>query len=105
MGEEIPDREHADPTTATAVPWWVRLSRLLNGGRICAVPDCIELTEPDAPHCRTHLRELRSRHGEGCCAEEHCVAPAAPDSALCTMHAEAAFIAACIAPAPEYRWN
>ncbi|GAA1780792.1 hypothetical protein GCM10009834_45220 [Streptomonospora arabica] len=77
-----------DPLSAVPIPWWVRLSRWLNGSRVCSVGDCIELTEPTERHCTTHIRTFRSRLGEHRCAAPRCVRARATGDHLCPQHRE-----------------
>ncbi|GAA3737832.1 hypothetical protein HDA32_005380 [Spinactinospora alkalitolerans] len=100
----VADTDHA-VMDEPARPWWVRLSRWLNGTRVCAVGDCIELTDPDCGHCASHIRELRARLGGRGCAEPRCVEPRCDGDPLCPRHREAALIDACVASVPDGRWN
>ncbi|MFC3999921.1 hypothetical protein ACFOVU_28675 [Nocardiopsis sediminis] len=93
----VPD---PDPRPA---PWWVRLSRWLNGTRVCSVYDCIQLTEPDEVHCTTHIRAFRAELGDRRCAVPRCVDPRGDGDSLCFLHREAAVIDA-VASTPG-QWN
>ncbi|MUL44097.1 hypothetical protein FZ103_23545 [Streptomonospora sp. PA3] len=92
------------PDPLSAVPWWVRLSRWLNGSRVCSVGDCIELTEPAEHHCTTHIRTFRSRLGEHRCAAPRCVRARVTGGHLCPQHREEAppDLGAAVA---DGRWN
>ncbi|RCV49692.1 hypothetical protein DEF23_17615 [Marinitenerispora sediminis] len=72
---------------------------------MCAVPDCIELTDPDLWHCRTHIRELRAALGEHRCAEPDCVVPRDGDDPLCHDHRDAELIAGYVPESAAGRWN
>ncbi|WP_241483169.1 hypothetical protein [Nocardiopsis halophila] len=100
-----------DPDDARPFPWWVRLSRRLNGERVCAVPGCIGMTDPDRPYCTAHtdaVRALRSRLGDRCCAEEGCPDPREGGDVhgdLCRAHGDAALLRAAVARTAPGRWN
>lgn len=100
-----------DPDDARPFPWWVRLSRRLNGERVCAVPGCIGMTDPDAPYCAAHtdaVRVLRSRLGDRRCAEEGCPDPREGGDVhgdLCRAHGDAALVRAALARTSGGRWN
>ncbi|GAB3453781.1 hypothetical protein GCM10027570_33260 [Streptomonospora sediminis] len=96
----------SDPRFAVAaVPWWVRLSRWLNGARVCSVGDCIEFTEPAEHHCTSHIRSFRSRLGEHRCAAPRCVQARGTGDHLCPHHREVALIDLGAAPAAVGLWN
>ncbi|WP_285761652.1 hypothetical protein [Nocardiopsis ansamitocini] len=88
-----------------ARPLWVRLCRVLNRERVCAVADCIALTDPGIGHCPTHLRDLRADLGPYRCAEPTCVQSRVTGDELCAAHGEAAFIDSCSLPVQGTRWN
>ncbi|MFC7328305.1 hypothetical protein [Marinactinospora rubrisoli] len=100
----VPDPAPASRGPA-ARPWWVLLSRWMNGVRVCAVPDCIELTDPDLSHCHTHVRELRAALGERRCADPGCVLPRDGDDPLCHDHRDAELISGYRPETPAGRWN
>ncbi|MDA8370154.1 MAG: hypothetical protein M0026_09815 [Nocardiopsaceae bacterium] len=86
-------------------PWWVRLSRWLNGARVCSVHNCIELTEPTEPYCTTHIRAFRTDLGDHACATPRCAEPREGSDRLCFFHREAALIDTDAAAFGSGRWN
>jgi hypothetical protein len=96
--------DHVPVPGVRPAPWWVRLSRWLNGSRFCDVRDCIELTEPAERHCTNHIRALRAELGGRRCAVERCVEPHGFEDVLCPFHREAAVIDAVAATSPG-QWN
>ncbi|GAA4919193.1 hypothetical protein HNR25_002655 [Streptomonospora salina] len=87
MGDENPVPV---PDPRSAIPRWVRLSRWLNGSRVCSVGDCIELTEPAERHCTNHIRTFRSRLGEHRCTAPRCVRARSTGDHLCPQHRDEA---------------
>ncbi|WP_460861852.1 hypothetical protein [Nocardiopsis coralliicola] len=89
-----------DPDDMRPAPWWVRLSRWLNGARACAVSDCIGLAESGL-YCAEHIdaiRELRAREGPRLCARDGCPEPrhgGAVHGELCRAHGDEALIRGC----------